>query len=85
MLSAVRSSRFKRDVRRAKARSKDLRKLRLLLEALIEEEPLSTRDPLGSVQGVATVRKRVPLGRCYPMKNPLRCETPSTFLHRAQK
>lgn len=52
MLSAVRSSRFKRDVRRVKARGKDLGKLRLLLEALIEEEPLSARHRDHPLRGI---------------------------------
>lgn len=52
MLRAVRSSRFKRDVRRAKARGKDLGKLRLLLEALIEEEPLSARHRDHPLRGI---------------------------------
>ena len=41
MLTPVRSSQFKRDVRRAKARGKDLAKLRALLTSLIQQEPLS--------------------------------------------
>ncbi len=52
MLIAVRSSRFKRDVRRAKARGKDLRKLRRLLESLIEEEPLSARHRDHPLRGI---------------------------------
>ena len=43
MLVPVRSSRFKRDVRRAKVRGKDLSKLRLLLASLIKQEQLSAR------------------------------------------
>ena len=43
MLTPVRSSQFKRDVKRAKARGKDLAKLRLLLASLIAEEPLTAR------------------------------------------
>ena len=38
MLTPVRSSRFKRDVRKAKARGKDLAKLRSLLGSLIKHE-----------------------------------------------
>ena len=41
MLTPVRSSQFKRDVRRARARGKDLRKLRAVLAALIEQESLA--------------------------------------------
>ena len=43
MLAPVRSSQFKRDVRRARARRKDLGKLRTLLALLIHRVPLSTR------------------------------------------
>ena len=43
MLTPVRSSQFKRDVRRAKVRGKDLRKLRALLASLVEQKPLSAR------------------------------------------
>ena len=43
MLIPVRSSQFKRDVRRAGARGRDLSKLRVLLESLIEQEPLAAR------------------------------------------
>ena len=44
----VRSSRFKRDVKRAEGRGKDLTKLGALLESLIRGEPLSAlyRDHL---------------------------------------
>ena len=41
MLTTVRTSQFKRDVRRAKARGKDLAKLKSLLSSLIRQEPLS--------------------------------------------
>lgn len=43
MLTPVRSSRFKRDVRRARARGKDLSKLRDLLASLRQREPPSAR------------------------------------------
>lgn len=43
MLTPVRSSQFKRDVRRATARGKDLRKLRALLASLIEQESLAAQ------------------------------------------
>lgn len=52
MLSVVRSSQFKRDVKRAKARGKDLRKLRLLLESLIEQEPLAVRHRDHPLRGI---------------------------------
>ena len=41
MLTPVRSTQFKRDVRRAGKRGKDLAKLRGLLGSLIRQEPLS--------------------------------------------
>ncbi len=40
MLTPVRSTQFKRDVKRAEKRSKDLSKLRTLLSLLIEQKPL---------------------------------------------
>ena len=40
MLTPVRSTQFKRDVKRAKKRGKDLSKLRTLLSLLIERKPL---------------------------------------------
>ena len=43
MLTPVRSSRFKRDVRNAARRGRDLTRLRALLEALIQQEPLTAR------------------------------------------
>ena len=43
MLIPVRSSQFKRDVRKAKARGRDMGKLRALLASLVEQEPLSAR------------------------------------------
>ena len=43
MLTPVRSTQFKRDVRRAGKRGKDLIKLRALLASLIQQEPLSAR------------------------------------------
>ena len=43
MLISVRSAQFKRDVRRTEKRGKDLTKLRVLLAALIQKEPLSAR------------------------------------------
>lgn len=41
VLIPVRSTQFKRDVRRAERRSKNLTKLRMLLNLLIRQEPLS--------------------------------------------
>ena len=43
MLTPVRSTRFKRDVRRAAKRGNDLTKLRVLVASLIQQEPLSDR------------------------------------------
>ena len=43
MLVPVRSSQFKRDIRKARARGKDLSKLRALLELLIKQELLAAR------------------------------------------
>ena len=43
MLTPVRSAQFKRDVRKAEKRGKDLGKLRVLLMSLIQQEPLSAR------------------------------------------
>ena len=44
MLTPVRSTQFKRDVRRAERRGKDLAKLRVLLASLIRQEPLPERN-----------------------------------------
>lgn len=41
MLPPVRSTQFKRDVRKSGKRGKDLAKLRVLLASLIRQEPLS--------------------------------------------
>ena len=43
MLPLVRSTQFKRDVRKAEKRGKDMTKLRVLLVSLIKQEPLSAR------------------------------------------
>lgn len=43
MLTPVRSGQFKRDVRKAEKRGKDMAKLRTLLMLLIEEKPLPER------------------------------------------
>ncbi len=40
MLTPVVSGRFKKDVKRAEKRGKDLRKLKIVLSILIEEKPL---------------------------------------------
>ena len=59
MLIPVRSSRFKRDVKRAGKRGKDLGKLRALLASLIEQEPLSARHRDHPLRGIL---ERVPGG-----------------------
>lgn len=43
MLTPIRSGQFKRDVKRAGKRGKDMGKLRMLLQILIEEQPLPER------------------------------------------
>ncbi len=43
MLTPIRSGQFKRDVKRAGKRGKDMSKLRALLQILIEEQPLPER------------------------------------------
>lgn len=43
MLRPVRSSQFKRDIKRLQRRGKDMNKLRRLLELLIQEIPLPPR------------------------------------------
>ena len=43
MLTPVRWGRFKRDVKRAQKRGKDMDKLKAVLSLLIEEEPLPAR------------------------------------------
>ena len=43
MLTPVRSTQFKRDVRKAKKRGRDLSKLRAVLASLIRQEPLTAR------------------------------------------
>ncbi len=43
MLIPVRSGRFKRDVKRAEKRGKDMNKLKAVLSLLIEERPLPAR------------------------------------------
>ena len=43
MLTPVRSTQFRRDVRRAKKRGRDLSRLRAVLASLIRQEPLTAR------------------------------------------
>lgn len=52
MLVPVRSSQFKRDVRRAGRRGKELGKLRTLLASLVEQEPLPARHRDHLLRGI---------------------------------
>ena len=52
MLTPVRSAQFKRDVRKARARGKNLSRLRVLLESLIEQEPLAARHRDHPLRGI---------------------------------
>ena len=52
MLTPVRSSQFKRDVKRAGRRGKDLAKLRELLVLLIQQEPLPARNLDHPLRGI---------------------------------
>ena len=52
MLTPVRSSQFKRDVRRANKRGKDLSKLRRLLASLVMQQPLAARHRDHPLRGV---------------------------------
>ena len=52
MLTPVRSAQFKRDVRKAKKRGRDLGKLRAVLASLIRQEPLTARHLDHPLRGV---------------------------------
>ena len=52
MLTPVRSTQFKRDVRRAKKRGRDLGKLRAVLSSLILQEPLTARHLDHPLRGI---------------------------------
>ena len=52
MLTPVRSAQFKRDVRKAKKRGRDLRKLRTVLASLTRQEPLTARHLDHPLRGV---------------------------------
>ena len=52
MLHPVRSTQFKRDVRRLGKRGRDLIKLRALLAKLIDREPLAARDRDHPLRGI---------------------------------
>ena len=52
MPTPVRSTQFKRDVRRAKKRGRDLGKLRAVLASLIRQEPLTARHLDHPLRGI---------------------------------
>lgn len=52
MLRAVRSSQFKRDVKRTAKRGKDLGKLRVVLATLLQQEPLAARHRDHPLRGI---------------------------------
>ena len=52
MLTPVRSTQFKRDVRKAKKRDRDLGKLRAVLASLIRQEPLTARSLDHPLRGI---------------------------------
>ena len=52
MLTPVRSTQFKRDVKRAQKQGKDLTKLRAVLAALIREEPLAAQQRDHPLRGI---------------------------------
>ena len=52
MLTPVRSTRFKRDVRKAARRDRDLTRLRALLASLIRQEPLTARHLDHPLRGI---------------------------------
>ena len=52
MLTPVRSTQFKRDVRRAKKRGRDLSRLRAVLASLIRHEPVTARNLDHPLRGI---------------------------------
>lgn len=52
MLIPVRSTQFKRDVKRAEKQGKDLTKLRVLLASLIRQDPFSARHLDHPLRGI---------------------------------
>ena len=52
MLTPVRSTQFKRDVKRAEKQGKDLTKLRAVLAALIRQEPLAAQQRDHPLRGI---------------------------------
>ena len=52
MLTPVRSTQFKRDVKRARKQGKDLTKLRAVLVSLLRQEPLAARQRDHPLRGI---------------------------------
>ncbi|MXX10810.1 MAG: type II toxin-antitoxin system YafQ family toxin [Nitrospira sp. SB0677_bin_15] len=52
MLTPVRSTQFKRDVKKARKQGKDLTKLRTVLAALIRQEPLAVQQRDHPLRGI---------------------------------
>ena len=52
MLTPVRSTQFKRDVRKAKKRGRDLSRLRAVLASRIRQEPLTARSLDHPLRGI---------------------------------
>ena len=52
MLTPVRSTQFKRDVKRARKQGKDLTRLRAVLAALIRQEPLAAQQRDHPLRGI---------------------------------
>ena len=61
MLRAVRSTHFKRDVKRTARRGKDLGKLRVLLASLLQQEPLAARYRDHPLRGIWQRHREVPI------------------------
>ena len=52
MLTPVRSTQFKRDVKRARKQGKDLTRLRVVLAALVRQEPLAAQQRDHPLRGI---------------------------------
>ena len=63
MLTAVRSSQFKRDVRKASKRGKDLGKLRVMLASLLRQKPLAARYRDHPLRGIWQRHREVHIER----------------------
>ena len=63
MLTAVRSSQFKRDVRKAAKRGKDLGKLRVMLASLLRQKPLAARYRDHPLRGIWQRHREVHIER----------------------